>query len=282
MMQPGMEAMGMAHGMAPPGMAPPGMAPPGMAVPGMPQPGAMVPAAPGAPAGVPGSEQAAPAAPAAPDVPLSPEEQAAIEAQQEQFKQMKQQMEQMQSMMQQMQREMVQPKAPTLGAELASWPASALPAAAQPLPPIQDETDKLLNPSGGTMFGTSNAEDYATHDEHGRAPRRKREGMATMFDVNGNKRKREPAPNPGLNPKLPTFEGIIKQVPSEDSGFGFIKSAAMNQLHGRDAFLHNKNCPWIFGMNLQQDQTVLFQVEMNERKQPAVVSIVNPPKDMMV
>merc|ERR1712224_405733 len=109
---------------------------------------------------------------------------------------------------------------------------------------------------GGTMFGTSNAEDYATHDAEGRAP------------------------NPGLNPKLPTFEGIIKQVPSEDSGFGFIKSAAMNQLHWRDAFLHNKNCPWIFGMNLQQDQTVLFQVEMNERKQPAVVSLVNPPKDM--
>lgn len=257
-----------------------------MPQPGMPDPGAMV-AAPGAPQGaVPGAEQPAgapdaAAAPPAPDPNLSPEEQAAIAEQQAQFQQMQQQMQQMQQMMQQMQQEMVQPAKPTLGAALESLPASALPAAAQPLPPIQDETDRLLNPTGGTMFGSSNPEDYATHDDQGRAPRRKRESMATMFDVNGNRKKREPAPNPGLNPKLPTFEGIIKQVPSEDAGFGFIKSADIMQLYKRDAFLHNKNCPWIFGMQLSQDETVLFQVEMNERKQPAVVSLVKPPRDMM-
>merc|ERR1719207_471904 len=79
------------------------------------------------------------------------------------------------------------------------------------------------------------------------------------------KPRRDPTPNPGLNPDLEKYEGQIKNPPDEDTGFGFIKSPDMTAKFQRDAFLHNKNCPWIFNMDLKKDERVVFQVVLNER-----------------
>lgn len=99
-------------------------------------------------------------------------------------------------------------------------------------------------------------------------------GLQTMYDPALAKRRRDPTPNPGLNPDLEKYEGQIKNPPDEDTGFGFIKSPDMTAKFQRDAFLHNKNCPWIFNMDLKKDEWVVFQVVLNERQQPAVTNVV--------
>merc|ERR1719331_109357 len=99
-------------------------------------------------------------------------------------------------------------------------------------------------------------------------------GLQTMYDPLLAKRRRDPTPNPGLNPDLDKYEGQIKSAPDEDTGFGFIKSPEMTAKFQRDAFLHNKNCPWIFNMDLKKDEWVVFQVVLNERQQPAVTNVV--------
>ena len=50
-------------------------------------------------------------------------------------------------------------------------------------------------------------------------------------------------------------------------------------VYGKDAWLHRKNCPWLEYMDLEKGDRVLFQVEINERGQPAVMRIVKFKKD---
>ena len=47
--------------------------------------------------------------------------------------------------------------------------------------------------------------------------------------------RKEYAPNPGLDPALQTFRGVVKQVPDDNTGYGFVSSPEMQQKFGRDA-----------------------------------------------
>ena len=85
-------------------------------------------------------------------------------------------------------------------------------------------------------------------------------------------------PNPGLDGSLQTFMGILK-APVNDNGYGFIASQDCITKFGKDAWLHRKNCPWLEYMDLEKGDRVLFQVEINERGQPAVMRIVKFKKD---
>jgi cold shock CspA family protein len=86
-------------------------------------------------------------------------------------------------------------------------------------------------------------------------------------------------PNPGLDGSLPTFMGILK-APVNDNGYGFIASPDCTTKYGCDAWLHRKNCPWVEYMDLEKGDRVLFQVELNERNQPAVMRIIKFKKDI--
>lgn len=98
-----------------------------------------------------------------------------------------------------------------------------------------------------------------------------KKNLQTIYDANVKKYRKEFVPNPGLDPNLQTFRGVVKQVPDDNTGYGFITSPEMQQKFGRDAFLHNKNCPWLHFTELEKNETVLFQIELNERQQPTVM-----------
>merc|ERR1719217_1946192 len=140
---------------------------------------------------------------------------------------------------------------PASAVPASAAPASALPASTMPTLPQDDAAKRARTDAGAPVVG-----------------------LQTMYDPQLAKRRRDPTPNPGLNPDLEKYEGQIKSAPDEDTGFGFIKSPSMTEKFQRDAFLHNKNCPWIFNMDLKKDEWVVFQVVLNERQQPAVTNVV--------
>lgn len=80
--------------------------------------------------------------------------------------------------------------------------------------------------------------------------------------------------NPGLLPDAPIYEGIIKRPPVERTGYGFVECAEVRTMHGRDVFLHVRQCPWVPGMNIQPNDMVRFQFDMNDRGVPQVTRIV--------
>ena len=70
------------------------------------------------------------------------------------------------------------------------------------------------------------------------------------------------------------YDGVVKRPPVEKTGYGFIESQEVQDKHGRDAFLHVKQCPWVVGMNLQPQQEIQFQYMINDRGVPEVTRIV--------
>jgi len=80
--------------------------------------------------------------------------------------------------------------------------------------------------------------------------------------------------NPGLLPDAPIYEGIIKRPPVERTGYGFVECAEVRTMHGRDVFLHVRQCPWVPGMNIQPNEMVRFQFEMNDRGVPQVTRVI--------
>jgi len=118
---------------------------------------------------------------------------------------------------------------------------------------------------GQTMFGS----------DKGLKPGTAGSGIKTMFDASSARRwRKELTPNPGLDSNLATMKGVVKVVPDEETGYGFVSSPEVQKKYGRDAFLHNKNCPWVFQMQLNREETVMYQCDDNDRGRPYVVRII--------
>ena len=72
-----------------------------------------------------------------------------------------------------------------------------------------------------------------------------------------------------------------KCISSNYLGYTFIVSEEISTVFpGKDAYLHATACPWVEYMDLTKGDRVLFQVELNERNQPAVMRIIQFRKDI--
>jgi len=122
--------------------------------------------------------------------------------------------------------------------------------------PLTVPQEKKTAPQETTMFGTDQQQ--------------------TMYDSQvRNPYRHDYVANPGLDPALPTYRGRVTQPPDSAKGFGFVTSREMQEKYGRDAFLHNKNCPWLHHIELlEKNEEVLFQINLADKGRPSVVRFV--------
>jgi hypothetical protein len=80
--------------------------------------------------------------------------------------------------------------------------------------------------------------------------------------------------NPGLLDDKEAFQGIVKQAVDPNSGVGFVSDEKVTQTYGKDASLYATICPWVQEMDLQEGDSVLFNLADEPQDEPQITHII--------
>lgn len=137
------------------------------------------------------------------------------------------------------------------------------------------------NAQAVTLHGTLGwfIPDPSAADLNMQHPQQQQQMPRNHVDASNSKRTRgttnASVANPGLEPGVEVYTGTVKHAVNADTGYGFISSEAVQAIHpGTDCFLHQKLCPWVTDMNLNQGETVQFNFIVNVKSKPQVSRIV--------